>query len=92
MASTGKEGLEKAKKHPPDLILLDMMMPDLDGWTVLKELRIDPLTQNISVILLTGKGQFFDKADYQDLNIAGIISKLFDPLELVEEITQIAGL
>lgn len=88
-ASSGKEGLEKAKSQQPDLILLDMMMPDLDGLTVLKELRAHPTTQDISVILLTGKGQSLEKANYDDLKIAGIIPKPFDPLKLADKIAEI---
>ncbi|ACK67627.1 response regulator receiver protein [Rippkaea orientalis PCC 8801] len=86
-ASTGKDGLEQAKSQQPDIILLDVMMPDLDGLTVLKELRADPMTQNLGVILLTGKGQLLNEADYYSLKITGIIPKPFDPLTLVEKIT-----
>ncbi|WP_107667107.1 response regulator [Cyanothece sp. BG0011] len=88
-ASSGQEGREKALRQQPDLILLDVMMPDVDGLALLNQLRYDPLTQKIPVILLTGKSNMIDETDYDSLNIIGIIPKPFNPLELAQEITQL---
>lgn len=88
-ASTGQDGLKKAKTEYPDVILLDMMIPDLDGLKLLQELRNCPTTYPISVILVTGKGQPLEEADYHRLEIAGIMTKPFEPLKLVQKITEI---
>jgi CheY-like chemotaxis protein len=86
MAESGAEGLLKAKQEQPDAILLDVMMPDMSGLTLLKELRKEPITQTIPVLLLTAKAQTSDRNDYADLDIAGVITKPFEPLKLADQI------
>lgn len=88
-ASTGRDGLKKAKSEKPEVIILDIMMPDLNGLTVLEAIRADPILQNTLVILLTGKGEDWDAYEYHSLNIAGIIAKPFEPLELTPKIAEI---
>ena len=91
MAESGQEGLLKAKQLLPDAILLDVMMPDMNGVALLRELRKEPLTQAIPVILLTAKAQLGDQHLYCDLDIAGVISKPFEPLKLAEQVSSLLG-
>ena len=90
-ASSGQEGLSKAEKNPPDAILLDVMMTDMDGLETFAKLQQNPLTQNIPVILLTAKTQPSDRPRYQELGIKATITKPFEPLELAAQISEILG-
>jgi two-component system, OmpR family, alkaline phosphatase synthesis response regulator PhoP len=85
-ASSGREGLVKAEQQQPDVILLDVMMPDMDGLTTLKNLQNKPQTQNIPVILLTAKAQAFEQRQFTQLKIAAVITKPYDPFTLSEQI------
>ncbi|WP_245927376.1 response regulator [Aphanothece hegewaldii] len=86
-ASSGKDALKMAKEHQPDVILLDWMMPDMDGRTTLQHLKKNPLTQTIPVILVTAKEQ--DSVfNSENLEIAAMISKPFRPLKLAEQIKE----
>ncbi len=87
-AASGAEGLRHAEAFLPDAILLDVMMPDLDGLTVLRQLRANPKTQDISVILLTAKMQSSYQNEYAQLDIAGVLAKPFDPLKLAHHVAQ----
>lgn len=91
LASSGQEGLQMAKNQQPDAILLDVMMPDMDGLTVLNRLQADPTTQIIPVILLTAKPHSTTQEEFAHLSIAGIITKPFDPFSLVNQVTQALG-
>lgn len=90
-AESGREGLSKAETEKPDAILLDLMMPDMDGMTVLKKLQANPNTAEIPVILLTAKVQSENKNEYAHLKIAGVIAKPFDPLTLASQVAQTLG-
>lgn len=90
-AESGYEGLQKAASDHPDAILLDVMMPDMDGLTLFQKLRQNPATQFIPVILLTAKVQVTDQVQFAQLNVAGMIAKPFDPLKLTEQVTQLLG-
>jgi CheY-like chemotaxis protein len=90
-ASSGNEGIIKAKAEQPDAILLDVMMPDMDGPTTFRKLQDDPTTQPIPVLLLTAKVQSVDRRQFADLGVKGIIAKPFDPLKLSEEVARILG-
>jgi len=90
-ASSGDEGIMKAKAEQPDAILLDVMMPDMDGPTTFRQLQNDPMTQPIPVLLLTAKVQSVDRRQFADLGVKGIIAKPFDPLKLSEEVPRILG-
>lgn len=86
----GKEGLELVRKERPDLVLLDLMMPDMDGWDVYHQIKSDELTRDIPVIVITAKAQNIDKI--LGLHIAKVedyISKPFSPQELMERIEQV---
>lgn len=89
-ANGGKEGLEKVKKNPPSLILLDLMMPDVDGWEVYQQIKADEKTSHIPVIVITAKAQNIDKV--LGLHIAKVddyISKPFSPQALLESVEKI---
>lgn len=90
-AESGREGLSKAETEKPDAILLDVMMPDMDGIAVLRELQSHPNTAEIPVILLTAKVQFANLNQYTELKVAGVIAKPFDPLKLASQVAQILG-
>ncbi|NJL47428.1 MAG: response regulator [Leptolyngbyaceae cyanobacterium SM2_5_2] len=79
-AASGQEGITQAQAHPWDAILLDMSMPDLDGVTVLEQLRANPQTQSIPVIFLTARAMQSDRDRLTKLGAAGIIAKPFDPV------------
>jgi CheY-like chemotaxis protein len=91
MAESGQEGLLKAKQEQPDAILLDVMMPDMSGLTLLEKLRKEPLTKTIPVLLLTAKAQTSDRNGYTHLDIVGVITKPFEPLKLAEQIAEVLG-
>jgi DNA-binding response OmpR family regulator len=81
-AGDGPTGLEKARAERPDVILLDVMMPGLDGWQVADQLLQDPLTHAIPIIFLTARAEFRDRARGLDLGGIDYITKPFNPLEL----------
>jgi two-component system, OmpR family, response regulator len=89
LAASGFEALEAAANERPDVILLDVMMPDMDGPTTLAKLRESDLTASIPVIFFTAKVQKHELDSYLALGAAGIISKPFDPMTLPQEITDI---
>ncbi len=88
-AESGKKGLQLAQTEHPDAILLDVMMPDMDGLTLYKELQKSPSTQEIPVILLTAKVFNNDITQFNQLGIAGVIAKPFDPMTLTQEVTKV---
>ena len=85
-ASNGKEGFERAKAEKPDAILLDVMMPDIDGIEIFRWLQADPETQNIPVLFVTSKLRLKDPKNQLDLSKAKIISKPFDFEKLANQI------
>ncbi len=89
-ADGGREGLEFVREHQPDLVLLDLMMPDMDGWEVYKQLKADSSTAEIPVIVVTAKAQSIDKV--LGLHIAQVddyISKPFSPQELLDSVEKV---
>jgi len=85
-ASSGRDGLDSARSHRPDAILLDVMMPDMDGPAALAELRADPSTRDIPVQFLTAKTQQAERMRLAQLGAAGILTKPFDPLKLSADV------
>ncbi len=81
-APDGPSGLEKAHAEPPDVILLDVMMPGLDGWRVAEQLIDDPSTEGIPIVFLTARAEFRDRAKGLDIGGVDYITKPFNPLEL----------
>lgn len=90
-ALSGSEGLSIAQTQQPDAILLDVMMPDMDGVALFGELQTNPATQAIPVILLTAKVQSADLDQFAQLGVAGVIAKPFDPLTLVGQVASTLG-
>jgi len=86
LADSGPQGLEMAKSFAPDLILLDVMMPGMDGLTTFRELQSDPRTAAIPVIFLTAKVQPKEVDSYRQLGALDVIIKPFDPITLPDEI------
>jgi CheY-like chemotaxis protein len=88
-ASSGREALVTAEAEQPDAILLDLMMPDMDGLMTFQRLQDNPSTQAIPVILLTGGLQLADTQNYRELGIKAMISKPFDPMTLAQQISNL---
>jgi DNA-binding response OmpR family regulator len=81
-ASDGPAGLEQARNEQPDVILLDVMMPGLDGWRVAEQLLDDDRTRDIPIVFLTARAEFRDRAKGLDIGGVDYVTKPFNPLEL----------
>lgn len=90
-ANSGMEGMRIAQERSPDAILLDVMMPDMDGPTTLQLLRSNDATARIPVIFLTAKVQSADRKRFAELGVAAVLSKPFDPLSLGDQIAEALG-
>jgi two-component system alkaline phosphatase synthesis response regulator PhoP len=90
-ALDGEQALEKARSEHPDLIVLDIMMPKLDGYETCKMLKADPATKDIPVILLSAKGRNVDQKVGFEVGADDYITKPFSPRKLVERINSILG-
>lgn len=90
-ASSGAQGIEKAAAERPDAILLDVMMPRMDGPTTYKQMQLDPRTAGIPVLLLTAKVQGVDQRQFASLGVAAVLFKPFDPLTLSKQIASVLG-
>jgi CheY-like chemotaxis protein len=88
-ASSGRAGLSLAREAHPDAILLDVMMPQMDGPATLLELRADPATRDIPVVFLTANTQSTQRQQLAQLGAAGILSKPFDPLKLASDVAAV---
>ena len=89
----GKEGLEVIRREMPDLILLDLMMPDVDGWEVFRQMRADEQMKDIPVIVVTAKAQSIDKV--LGLHIAKVddyVTKPFGPQELLRSVNKVLAM
>ena len=88
----GREGLETVRKLRPDLVLLDLMMPDMDGWEVYQQMKADDELKTIPVIVVTAKAQSIDKV--LGLHIAKVddyVTKPFGPQELLQSVNKVLG-
>jgi DNA-binding response OmpR family regulator len=81
-AADGPSGLEQAREEHPDVILLDVMMPGLDGWKVAEQLLDDGRTSEIPIIFLTARAEFRDRAKGLDIGGIDYVTKPFNPLDL----------
>lgn len=88
-AYDGREALEKVKAEEPDLIVLDVMMPYMDGFEVLKNLKADPVTAEIPVIMLTAKAQDADVFRGWQSGVDCYLTKPFNPMELLTFVKRI---
>jgi two-component system, OmpR family, response regulator VicR len=89
-ASGGQDGLEKMRREMPDLVLLDLMMPDMGGWEVYQQMKADENLKEVPVIIVTAKAQSIDKV--LGLYIAKVddyIAKPFNPSELIDSVEQV---
>ena len=90
-ARSGAEGIEKAKAEQPDAILMDVMMPAMDGPTTFREMQKLPEISSIPVLLLTAKVQGVDQRRFAGLGVAAVLFKPFDPLTLAEQMASALG-
>jgi len=91
-AAGGTAGIKAVREQLPDLVLLDLMMPDMDGWEVYQQMKVEESTRNIPVIVVTAKAQSIDKV--LGLHIAKVddyISKPFSPQELINSVEKVIG-
>ena len=91
-AAGGTAGIKAVREQLPDLVLLDLMMPDMDGWEVYQQMKAEESTRNIPVIVVTAKAQSIDKV--LGLHIAKVddyISKPFSPQELMNSVEKVIG-
>jgi DNA-binding response OmpR family regulator len=89
----GREGLETVRNLKPDLVLLDLMMPDMDGWEVYQQMKADDALKDIPVVVVTAKAQSIDKV--LGLHIAKVddyVTKPFGPQELLQSVNKVLGL
>lgn len=89
ICENGKKLLESIDEYFPDLILLDVMMPEMDGPTTFKYLQENENTKKIPVIFMTAKAQVHEIEKFKEIGVVGIITKPFDPLTLCDEIQEI---
>ncbi len=87
-ASSGAEGIKKAKAEKPDLIVLDVMMPKMDGFEAARKLRADKATSSIPILMLSSKAQFEDKMKGIDSGAMDYVTKPFDKQELLEKVQE----
>lgn len=91
IASSGLAGINLAQNLQPDVILLDVMMPDMDGVDTLSQLKNNELTSTIPVIFLTAKAQAEEKNQFQSLGVVDVITKPFNSMTLASQIAKILG-
>jgi len=90
-AMNGEEGIRRAREAKPDLILLDIMMPGIDGWETLTRLKRDPETSSIPVIIFTAREHARGHQKSNEMGAAGYFRKPFEPDELIELVEKHAG-
>jgi CheY-like chemotaxis protein len=90
-ASGGAVALELAREHHPDAVLMDVMMPDMDGLSTFRHMQADVGMRDIPVILVTAKVQVGDRQMWDGLAISGVISKPFDPMTLATQVGEMLG-
>jgi DNA-binding response OmpR family regulator len=90
-AGDGPGGLELARSEQPEVILLDVMMPGLDGWRVAERLLDDPVTRDIPIVFLTARADIRDRARGIDLGGLDYVTKPFNPVELASLVRAVVG-
>ena len=88
-ATSGLEGVMKAEAEQPEAILLDVMMPQMDGISTFKQLQANAKTQDIPVILLTAKAQAVEQLQYKQIGVTGVITKPFNSLTLANQMAEL---
>jgi twitching motility two-component system response regulator PilH len=87
VAESGEQGVARAKSDKPDVILMDVNMPDLDGFAATRQLKGDPATKDIPVVFVTGKNQKADIAWGRMLGARGYVAKPYSPEEILAQVT-----
>ena len=90
-AADGSEALEHVRQSRPSLVLLDVMMPGVDGWSVAEQLAADDETRDIPVVFLSARAAHEDRIHAQELGAVGYVVKPFDPLQLAETVREVLG-
>ena len=90
-AGSGREGIEAATEKQPDAILMDVMMPGMDGPTTFRKMQDNGRVSHIPVVLLTAKVQGVDQRRFAGLGVAGVLFKPFDPITLGAQLSQLLG-
>jgi two-component system, OmpR family, alkaline phosphatase synthesis response regulator PhoP len=90
-ADSGVAGLELAERERPDAILLDAMMPEMDGPATIERLKADEATREIPVVFLTAKLQPSERERYLELGAEGVLAKPFDPMTLPDDVAELLG-
>ena len=85
-AATGTSAVSIAYEEPPDVVLLDVMMPEMDGWQVLRTLKADERTRHVPVVMLSARAERRDKMIGLQEGAEGYIAKPFSPSEVVREV------
>ncbi len=88
-ASNGEEAVHLARSHKPDIVLMDMMMPEKDGLTACAEIKADEATKAIPIVMLTGVGYELNKKLAESIGASGYVTKPFRPQELLETISKL---
>jgi DNA-binding response OmpR family regulator len=90
-AVDGQDCLDKVTAIKPDVITLDVMMPRLDGWATAEQLRDDPLTSHIKLLLITARAQEDDRARSMEIGVDAYLTKPFDPGEMIRIVRELAA-
>ena len=90
-AVDGKDCLDKVAEADPDVITLDVMMPRLDGWVTASQLRRNPATAGIKVVLITARAQEDDRSRGRQIGVDAYLTKPFDPAEMIRVVRELAG-
>ncbi len=90
-ASSGAEGITTAVACQPDAILMDVMMPGMDGPTALRHMQQETALNGIPVLFLTAKVQGVDQRRFSNLGVAAVLNKPFDPLTLAQQVSEVLG-
>lgn len=88
-AVDGQDALDRVREENPDLILLDVMMPNVNGWQVAETLKSDPATRNIPIVFLSARAMEADVRKGTDLGVQAYVTKPFDPIDLMELVNRL---
>ncbi len=88
-AVDGQDALDKCKEQVPDLILLDVMMPNVNGWQVAESLKADPATRHVPIVFLSARAMEADVRKGTDLGVQAYVTKPFDPIDLMELVNRL---
>lgn len=86
----GEAAIARLRSDPPDMVILDVMLPRLNGFDVLKQLKSDPALRSIPVIILTAKGQAQDRRMAEEIGVDGFMTKPFSNRDIVDEVRRLA--